>query len=508
MSPPLPSLIGTLEEWYPLAKDPGLHAGGVEIGARATIKPNGAPELRIVFRRGKSEAYVTCVHVAVYAGPLESLPPEAELARSSEHRKIQLAPEEHFFALKSFVAGVAEVGIGTMFAVAREAGDLPVGFNVLMQAQFLRALFEIAPTETQNFCLWALDDATQAAGTSRQTLDYLIPLKKIVATNKDAPIEILARLAEDADSDVQGGVGSNIKWLNCAPAILASLAEDADKSVRIAVAKHQNTPPEALSILARDTDKSVRLAVAKHQNISPETLTNLAGDTDINVRRAVALHKHTPSNVLVNLARDAELTVRGGVACNERTPSEVLAHLAKSCPICKILGVKMHVDFTTNGHFPEEVWRLDKVMWFHDWHDLKRCPLCSTYYDFTYFVDNDPYSPPMEDWAEYEQIPAEKAEQMINDENFRIKTQQQGYKRQVHRLHGKVIKTLPEEEKRIVAYLTPRLYQSTDVGEIEKNVGLDTVTVKKALVHLMQVNIVSESGSETNRRYSLSSIRM
>jgi len=114
-----------------------------------------------VFRAGDKEACVECVHVAVYAGPLESLPPDAELARSSESHPIKLAPEEHFFALNSYVAGIAEAGLGGMFALAREAGNLSVGFNALMQRQVLTVLSRIAPAVALDFCLWIIDDATE-----------------------------------------------------------------------------------------------------------------------------------------------------------------------------------------------------------------------------------------------------------------------------------------------------------------------------------------------------------
>ncbi len=475
---PPPSLKGTREQWYPLASDPGLHAAGVEIGARAIIKGSGAPEMRIVFRRGSIEAYVTCVHVAVYAGPLESLPSEAELARSSEHQKIHLAPEEHFFALNSFVAGIAEIGIRTMFTAAREAGDLPVGFNALMQAQFLQALFNIEPATTQDLCLWVMDDAAQSPGTSRKAGDYLIPIKKVVAGNKNAPLEILARLASDDDQEVQKAVASNITWWDCTPEILAGFAGDSDPRVRLAVAKHQHTPPTALAILAGDTDKDIR--------------------------RAVALHKQTPPEVLARLADAPELTVQGGVACNEHTPPEVLARLAVSCPVCKVLGEKMFVDYDADMSFPEEVRGLKEVISFGYDDDLRRCSLCGTYFKFDYVTDNDIICPTHT--GEYKRIPAERAEQMISEEQARQKATKQRYKREVRRKHGKVIDTLPEVERKIVAYLTDRLYDNTWAENLQKDLGLNAVTMDSALAHLMQVKVVSQKKDGIYARYSINTI--
>ncbi|OLS15100.1 MAG: hypothetical protein RBG13Loki_1287 [Promethearchaeota archaeon CR_4] len=67
------------------------------------------------------------MHVAIYADPLESLPLEAELARTSKQHPVTLAPEEQFFALKSYVAGIAKVDVGRMFTLARDAGHQSVG---------------------------------------------------------------------------------------------------------------------------------------------------------------------------------------------------------------------------------------------------------------------------------------------------------------------------------------------------------------------------------------------
>ncbi|OLS13035.1 MAG: hypothetical protein RBG13Loki_3330, partial [Promethearchaeota archaeon CR_4] len=86
-------------------------------------------------RGGSKKVEETLVHVAVYAGSLESLQPDEDFARSSEKHPVSLAPEEYFFALNSYVAGIAEMGLGAMFTLAWEAGILPVGFNDLMKAQ-------------------------------------------------------------------------------------------------------------------------------------------------------------------------------------------------------------------------------------------------------------------------------------------------------------------------------------------------------------------------------------
>ena len=284
-------------------------------GGEGDLPTEAVPQLRIVFRAGGEEAEVWCVHVAVYAGPLESLPPDAELARSSERRQVKLAPEEHFFALNSYVAGIAEVGLEAMFAAAREAGNLPVGFNSLMQQQVLRALLCVAPAATVNICLWVLDDATQVGGDSHRDTGFLAAMKKVIAQNEHAPVELLARLAGDDNGNVRQAVAEHERTL---PESLTHLAKDRFMSVRRAVAKHINTPPAILALLAVDEDMHVRQVVARNRNSSPETLARLAGDPNLDVQWAVANHVNTPPETLARLVMDKKL--RRVVASNEHTP--------------------------------------------------------------------------------------------------------------------------------------------------------------------------------------------
>ncbi len=305
----------TREQWYPLVNDPGLHAAGVEIGARAIIKTSGPPQLRIVFRAGDREWSVECVHVAVYSGSLESLPPDAELARSSEKHPVDLPPEEHFFALNSYVAGMAVTGIGGMFAVARESGDLPVGFNAMMQRQVMDAIVQVTPMVGLDFFQWVIEDAQQAARKSGDAkfLENLADILKreqvCVAMHELTPPEILALLAGEAEETIRVGVAWNKKT---SPEVLAGLASDGVATVRNGVAHNLNTPTEVLARLAGDTDAEVRWGVAGNDHTPPEILARLAGDKEVLVRDRVAWNKRTPREVLARLAGDEASTVREG----------------------------------------------------------------------------------------------------------------------------------------------------------------------------------------------------
>ncbi|MHA1734320.1 MAG: hypothetical protein ACTSU5_20465 [Promethearchaeota archaeon] len=121
------------EAWFELARDPALHAAGVRVGARVDFRVDTVKNT-IVFRRGGSEASVECTHTLVYAGPLdealtfaadeglESLPGSGEAKLMEVHPPVQLPPEEHFVALRSYIAALSEVGLGKLMAATGNNG--------------------------------------------------------------------------------------------------------------------------------------------------------------------------------------------------------------------------------------------------------------------------------------------------------------------------------------------------------------------------------------------------
>ncbi|HMF31729.1 MAG TPA: hypothetical protein VKK79_09955, partial [Candidatus Lokiarchaeia archaeon] len=57
------------EEYFPLQADPTLKAAGIKIGARVDVEfPNGTAHNRIIFKKGRKEAPVKCVHTVLYQG--------------------------------------------------------------------------------------------------------------------------------------------------------------------------------------------------------------------------------------------------------------------------------------------------------------------------------------------------------------------------------------------------------------------------------------------------------
>ena len=75
-------------------------------------------------------------------------------------------------------------------------------------------------------------------------------------------------------------------------------------AARVWVARNKTVPIEVLAVLAGDPDSEVRSAVAMKRKLTPELLENLASDPDESVRLQVAQHRNTLKGTLARLARD------------------------------------------------------------------------------------------------------------------------------------------------------------------------------------------------------------
>ncbi len=156
------------DAWVPLDNDPEFGSLGIEMGARVdVVHHRGITEIpgtrihtRIVFRRRDVEAAARCAHIVlekaqagnIMLGTNEWEEKSRETSTGNTTRQAMLPPWEHFAALKSYVAAIAEAGIGNMLRAAWMGDDMEeavlnrtFGFNAAMQAQVLEALRAIAP---------------------------------------------------------------------------------------------------------------------------------------------------------------------------------------------------------------------------------------------------------------------------------------------------------------------------------------------------------------------------
>lgn len=324
-----------LEDGFPLDApgDELLDALDVTLWARVEVAPDGTPRNHLVFKRGvgapggpRVEAIVHCVHLAVYAAPLEELVglparQQAELARSTENARVPvaLAPLEHFAALRSFAAGLADLGIKHVLAMDARS----LGFNDLLVKQLGNAL--------ETLCLpLARDPATPPATLARLAQDEDHEVRAAVARNARCP----PKWREFARRTTGGREAREALAINpaCPAAILALLAKDAEWSVRRAVARNPRTPGAPLAVLAWSDDPFVRHAVGEHPHTPVATLRQLAGDDDLDARAAVARNPRTPVALLEELAANPETLpeLAGSLAGNPSTPPALIRRLVAS----------------------------------------------------------------------------------------------------------------------------------------------------------------------------------
>ncbi len=214
--------IWVYEAGYELAADPALIAAGVSIHAQVsfnfmelTKKEWGIVRNKIVFRAaGGREAAVTCTHTVVYQGNVEVATDWAANPPASTNLlgPAILPPWEHFVALKSYVAALAEVGIGNLLAAAHSADDntsaikLPFGFNAEMQSQIFRALQTVAPGATRALQRDWLMGLIEVA-----SVKWLIDRRALL--NEIAPIPDLLKEIEDLAGDWVATYGDKIAAL-------------------------------------------------------------------------------------------------------------------------------------------------------------------------------------------------------------------------------------------------------------------------------------------------------
>lgn len=163
------------------------------------------------------------------------------------------------------------------------------------------------------------------------------------------------------------------------------------------------------------------------------------------------------------------------------------ANSANSCPLCGGLGESLYADFDENQEFPEAVRKLEMAYWFDDLHDLRRCPECGRYYDFTYRTDNDIFQPTHT--GEYRRISAEEGEAMIAAENARKKKWASEYRRKLRRKHAAAMDALDADGKRMLARMLLNYDLSADPDVAARELGMTAAEASRILEELVRVGI-------------------
>ncbi|MEI6694348.1 MAG: HEAT repeat domain-containing protein [Actinomycetes bacterium] len=152
--------------------------------------------------------------------------------------------------------------------------------------------------------------------------------KSILALRKDCPIFLLELLGRNHDGDLSDWIRMNVATnLNAPAELLYELSQDLDLEVRQAVAANPSAPLKTLSQLASEDSEGTRSSVATNRSSPAELLAQLATDPHESVRRGVAGNASAPPQVLIQLTTDSDYWVRRRVAENPSTPPEVRAKL-------------------------------------------------------------------------------------------------------------------------------------------------------------------------------------
>ncbi len=190
---------------YELEGDPYFQAAGIQIIAMVDVKGENVHNT-IMFVRGNRWYPIDCTHTVVFSAPPEealtfaddlslekwSSQAERDLLKKAGGPVI-LAPWEHFAALKSYVASIAECGIGNILLsiITKEnigLLDYPFGFNSAMQQQVFTALRKVAPRATKSLLrdifLEILETSPVEWVNSRlPLLDDLYDLKSVILSD-------------------------------------------------------------------------------------------------------------------------------------------------------------------------------------------------------------------------------------------------------------------------------------------------------------------------------------
>ncbi|MHA1732965.1 MAG: hypothetical protein ACTSU5_13545 [Promethearchaeota archaeon] len=324
--------------FFPLARDPDLQRAGIEIGARVDVDEKMAARNRIVFRKGGRETVVDCIHTAVCtldvseafgnAGEAESR--ILEMARTTENRQVDLPPEEHFVSLKSYVAGIADLGIANIMGATYQSESinpetLPFGFNRFMQRQVMGALGELdskaTRTMVREFVLELVDSVPPDWLARRvKLLQEMYDIQSAIFSSPGA-FEIVTSAIDTDEFKLLAAA-----YPNTHEDILLELVSEGSREVKLAVALNPNIPVEACKVLlAERGDKEMIERLGRNPNLPAAVIERILYlNEDFGIRKALARNPTTPPSLLKRLLEDPDYAVKIWARANPNATREVL----------------------------------------------------------------------------------------------------------------------------------------------------------------------------------------
>jgi hypothetical protein len=196
------------------------------------------------------------------------------------------------------------------------------------------------------------------AGTPSQALADLyrdekqIALIRLIAQHRQAPSDLLTRLAATSDDDevlkavagnpAAGGdalesisrrmpkaFDSDMAANAAAPAkVLEAIYRRGNAYLRAAVAGHPHCPASVIALATDETEPVVLRQAARDGRIGEAAINRLAVHPDAGVRRGIAGNAATPGDVIEQLARDEAAVVRRCIAAREDLAPPLMQCLA------------------------------------------------------------------------------------------------------------------------------------------------------------------------------------
>jgi len=198
------------EHTYIPFNDTILRQSGIEFIARTEIKNNRIVSNKIVIKKHEKESLINCIHVVVgeisfdKEGHLQS----KEFSIESHPKQANLLGfEDHFFALKSYLEGILELGmINCLFKsieIELDGGASPIDFNHYFRIQLIKAFEEIDSEIVKEIVKISLERyyPNQSRFFDKFPIRELNKYFKEIVINGDVSDKILERLADSSDDE-------------------------------------------------------------------------------------------------------------------------------------------------------------------------------------------------------------------------------------------------------------------------------------------------------------------
>ncbi len=330
------------EENFLLVNDDELLNAGISVSARVDVEHNGFARNRIVFFRDNIESSIECIHTIISNIKTEDMAKLGKDVLETRGNVIALHPWCHFAALKSFVAGIVDIGIHSLL-IDFISSDSSYGIPSNLIYLILRALDKLVPNLTSDFRRKILMEILETASTKwletrKNILDWLgSPLDIFAIWQYASEGWLLSHLSRMRVLFSAENFLGSLRLCNdkavLSHNILRVLSTDSDPNVRKIIAKNPFLSLHYKRQMFFDSDLEVSLETIRNPSNTSELLNSIFKEIDTSqdeILAAFASHPNTPISLLRQLILDESINVHFNLIQNPSTPYEIIEQLARS----------------------------------------------------------------------------------------------------------------------------------------------------------------------------------